>query len=447
MKCAVSAIYMDVLPPELWGEVHAYVIGMARTARVAMPAGAAALLPLLGLIESEVLPAKLVKQLSFYLGPEHVPNVRAPNARVIGLSETQHVQDFGNEVVERVKRIARLGGLVELELIGAGQEHIDALGCVSHSISLIYIRVSALTNLEAVRHVPAVYLSACPALTDIRALGSQKDIRLYDCPGIVDVSSLAGVGRLQFIKCGGITSISGLGAQKKLIIHKCYISDFSEVARVPYLDIAGSGVTELFDAENDTLLLSCNELTDISRLRSVKHLDILDCPNVARGLPSLANVTNTLIIAGLDDANILRVLRAPTIYLHNSAVKDISRLGYASDVNLYDCPNVADVSPLRRARKVCLERCASVRDVAPLCDVRELRLNNIRADYASLGRQYRLDIRFSKYEEMPVVGYRNVRHCYDVRLLGCPEVIDELRNDHARATESPARMRHLYTLK
>ena len=330
------------------------------------------------------------------------------------------VQSFADDVLRPLTLLARLDCRVLLELTGCAQEHVDALGNssrVCECISEISIRHGTLTNTEALKGIPRVSLTQCHDLRDAQGLGAAEVVTVEDCP-VRDVSGFAGVKNLHLIDCTEITSIADLGGQRVLTIDKCPgISDFKSVAKVPLLTILHSGLTELFEAENDTLrLYSCPLLTDVGKIVRVRCLILSGCPNVATGLCSLSRVTDTLSIARLTD---LSMLRASHIIITHSAVADISHLRYATSVSLCDCPNVVDVSALRDAQHVYLYQCGGIKDVTPLRNVKSLYcLRMDAADCSKLGAHYSLSItnKECKPPYLYAADCRELRHCYRVTL-------------------------------
>ena len=313
--------------------------------------------------------------------------------RYLAAPSSTLVRDIA-EVRGLLEKLARLGCSVSLQLMECRQEHVDALADAYAHVYAISIMGSPLTSVEAIKNVPDIRLLDCHALIDINALGSQKCVRICNCP-VKDISCLAGVKTLEISNCEEITSISCLGRQDRLCVAYCpHVIDFAAVARVPYLSIRGSNLTELFDAENETLQLSgCVRLTDIGRLRDVKRLSIYNCPLITAGLHVLASVVEELRIEGVLDAPtlpLLPVLRARTVDIRQGALSKVACLRNATNVTLVRCLSVHDVAPLRHARKVCLEQCTGVRDVTPLRNVPILHLFSINADCSCLGSQYSL---------------------------------------------------------
>ena len=404
---------MDVLPPELWGEIDKYT----RDGHLRW----------LGLAELGItVRSRVITKGYHFEGGEGRCPVSPKCTLVRSVAEVRGP----------LEKLARLGCPVALQLVECSQEHVDALAGAYACVCAITIKWSALTSVEAIKGIPDVCLLNCHALIDIGTLGTQKCVRIDRCP-VKDISSLADVKTLEINSCAEITSISCLGRQDRLCVAYCpHVIDFAAVARVPRLSIRGGNLTELFDAENETLTLSgCRQLTDISRLKDVRCLSVNNCPNIAVGIHVLANVTKELRIAGAPNTSVRPlspVLRARAVYiryctLSNTAclrnvenvtlvhcpnivdvaplhgarkvclescagIKDITPLRNVENVTLVHCPNIVDVATLRGARKVYLESCAGIKDIAPLRDVPILHLFSINADCSCLGSQYRLEL-------------------------------------------------------
>ena len=391
---------MDVLPPELWGLIQDYV-----------PDGEP--------LRTGLLALSLVE-------PEVALVCREPVVRLCPIAAPTDDQ-LVSIVCPLLERLPRAGGLATLVLNRYCQAHVGRL-TFEHVNDITIHSCFTLSNVEPLKIIPHVSLLHCTALTDISALGVQQSVSIRNC-AITDVSSLAHVQKVTLVDCCQLTSIRGLGRQKTLTVGGCPdVTDFSAAAAVPRLSIWNSNLTELFEAENRVLAMrDCPRLTDISKLKNVKQLSFIRCPNIATGLSSLQNVSDALIIRGLTD---LSMLRARRVYLYDSPVVDISRLCHAVGVALYDCPNVVDVSPLRHAREVELARCESIRDITSLANVRMLILTDMNADAVvsdaggtQPGARYSVVMRCNRRSDsMCTMDSSSLRNCYAVNITQHPNV-------------------------
>ena len=401
---------MDILPPELWGLVQDYIPDSDSIPPHILDDAPATRLPLVYLIEPDV--TSVCRKPVMYWCP------------VPAMSE--------QDVRSSLERLARVGGLVSLTLERYRPEQINRL-VFSHIRHITITLCDTLTNVEPLKNIPHVSLLNCAALTDISPLGAQQSVSIRSCP-VLDVSSLAHVKQVSLIKCRRLTSISGLGRQKVLIVGECKgIADLSAAATMPYLVIWKSKMTELFESENEVLTVEdCSRLTDISKLKNVRHLRIHRCPNIAVGLSALQNVCGSVSIDGLTD---LSMLRARHIRLYDSPVANISRLRHAEKVTLHNCPNVVDVSPLQYAREVTLSRCAGVKDITPLANVRMLELSDM--DVVPQSAPHTLIMhRYSFGASTRMIDCAGLRNCYSVNITQHPNITKALFRE--------GRVRHLH---
>ena len=358
---------MNVLPPELWGEIQGYLCCKILPGRHGYTHGNT----VLGLLSQDVQFPDPTEGAPIESDPGDVPDY--PSMQIDNVQCTPDA--FKMDMVFRdygAKQIARLRPML------AHVARITLYNC-------------KITDAGALRDIPHVTLSQCPRLADIGALGRQQSLCITDCPKILDYSGLAAV---------------------------------------PTLHLYRATMTRLFAAENETLTLGdCANLTDIGALQNVSNFALHRCRNITTGWQALANVADTISIMDVDILA-LPALRARRIHISNSNVRDVSRLSCAAEVRLDRCPNVGDVSPLAGVRSVRLERCEGVRDVTALRHVKILELFDMDLDCTSLGGAYHLDIRNDRaalLQHACIADLAALRNCYRLIVYRQPGVRDAAR--------------------
>ena len=404
---------MDVLPPELWGEICAHLVEDC--------------LHLSGLTEPDIVPQiRPYKRSLMHYADKFSPKNRTEE-----------------EILAYLTRSSGLRARVYLTLSGCCPLRIPELSSRFAQIEVISLMNCGIADVSCIAHIPVVHLFYCRDLVDISPLGGQdfvdimccpvRDVSslaavrcvcLTECPAVTDVSSLAGVEHLTLARCDGIASISSLGGEnsrlRSLQVEHCGgIADFSAFARTPGLRIAGSDMAELFDAENDVLALwDCAHLTDISRLRVAGTVDITRCP-IRTGQHTLANVLKRVRLSAVPDIPGLPTMRARSVSILHGSLQSVACLKNVARVTLSNCPNVADVSPLSGATRIVLDDCAAVRDISALQHVKWLQVVDMDLDFTSLRSCYHLCLWRSDGQRVAHrINSAALGHCYDLRVCG-----------------------------
>ena len=371
---------MDVLPPELWGEICVYAFDEIYRGYNYRGYDSATLSPLI----CREFGRKRRRTVVRLDGSGNCKRLRLLQQLPcdITLMITREAAAFC-ELVRDLESIEDLRPLTPPRWLDTGsiEEFANLDG-----ITLYYCNVS---DVGALRHVSHISLQWCSMLADISQLGGQQSVRISGCL-ITDVRSLADVPDVTLQSCPQLSDVSCLGRQKKLALLECRnITDISTLTRVPHLHIRNAGVTALPPMENTHLCVAaCPRLTDISRLGAVGTLRI-NCYSTTPtpGRPFLYSPAHPL-------AGTHALAGCPKIVLNFIDISDLRPLRGAKSVDLLDCPNVRDLSPLDGCPRVRLHRCEGVTDVSPLRHAREVCLDSCTSvtDVSSLGGVWSLSL-------------------------------------------------------
>ena len=460
---------MDVLPPELWGEITAYLA--AERWKTSPRRSATAVLALLSaeLLSAELLLAcgkKVVTLVEDDRKEFRRLRLLKWKACEISLAITWGAATFG-ELVSALQDAddERLTHQRPPRRRAAGVPHAHsglvlavAESCVFTNVHTITLYQCGVRDVGALQLVPHVELQECPRLTDISLLGAQQSVEIRRCP-VRDVRSLATVPDVILQDCDQLADVSCLGGQTRLILHGCLsIADYRALTNVRHLTIHGTRMVELPPMENDYLCISaCPLLSDVSRLGTVGSM-IINClthdtePTTGRiinisdarrlgGVWSLARVRKLIALIHVDIRDLRPLGGADEVYLDRCPnVRDLSPLSGAKAVTLQRCEGVADVTPLRAVRRVRIEECAGITDISALHHCHTLSFysadNQLPLVVAPLGTHYHL-IYVNTYCGPPLLHY-DVQGCY--RLLA-----DRLDEHETIVTKvSNGRIRHCY---
>ena len=394
---------MDVLPPELWGEVYAYTPAPESFIRLG-PNGARLLTVTTLVLLSEELPTPPGAQLITL-------NCDTGDRR---LSDTgsRRLSDTAECSFARLRQCIKRDCKITLQLLGSRDAtYRELAGALTEAYAAHLIQAFArppahsepalfenihtiefcrcdISDVGELRRVRRVMLASCPRLTDISLLGAQQSVRISHCPLLVCVDSLAAVPDVALLACPLVADVSRLGRQTRLSLCDCpAIEDYSTLTRVSHLHIWKTGMTVLPPMENDILVIEeCPRLTDISRLVGVGWLR-LDCRRYRRdgppeadsclrtGLSSLARVREQVDLCCVEISDLRPLRGVKTVGLdHCPGVRDLTPLSGAHKVHLWSCAGVTDVSALKNVPEVRIEYCAGVTNLAALAGVHTLLL-------------------------------------------------------------------------
>eukprot|EP01040_Poterioochromonas_malhamensis_P015041 gene15041-16759_t len=124
---------------------------------------------------------------------------------------------------------------------------------------------SSAVDVSPLKNVPFLHLEEFYNLTDVSMLGNARYLNLSGCVSIEDVSALGNVSVLILSRCFAVVDVSGLGKSNHLL-------DLSYCKRIT--DVSSLGSIE------HLILYQLPLVEDISMLRNVRQLNIMDCRSV-----------------------------------------------------------------------------------------------------------------------------------------------------------------------
>jgi hypothetical protein len=142
-----------------------------------------------------------------------------------------------------------------------------------------------LLNYQSLSHLKSLRIWSDPLLCDISCFQNVRELDFSQCVGIVDVSSLGKVHKLCLFGCTRITDVSALMNVHTLDLGRCFgVSDVSCLTNVVELRLhqfRGSNLSGLLNVKR--LWISfCDNITDISILKTLKLLSVSNCPHITR---------------------------------------------------------------------------------------------------------------------------------------------------------------------
>ena len=339
---------MDVLPPELWGEIEPYLPDA-----------------LLGLLSREIPPAR-------------------QRAVVIDAVDISNDSYRGDAPIMRLNRIhcSPTECKQEISFYKYSVRGLRLVRPLFAQLVRINILACSITDASPLRDVPDVLLRNCPELADIRALGGQKELRIVNCPKVLDFSSLTRVPTLTLERVN-ITQIAE-AANDSLTLINCPLLASIGIQRVSRL-----------------YLWSCTGVADLRGVTAVTQSLHLGHMKIAH-LPALSTRIVVLHDCGVVDISGLKhVERVHLSCCHG--ITDVSPLQFARGVYLRNCRGVADITPLARVADLRLHHlkvdytCLGAQyrlDITPLtpqtsqCETHINSYASLQQCYAKLGNCY-----------------------------------------------------------
>ena len=269
---------------------------------------------------------------------------------------------------------------------------------------------------EALGRVHTLELHNCPRLTTVAGLAGVHTLSLRGCKNIANAHALARVHTLdlgdgasdQLYKFRALANVHWLNLSHSFIcdedvaclsrvhtltLHSCEISDVSALGGVHHLDLSGcrniSDVSAL-SRVHTLLLKQCPGIADVAffrkKLGGVHTLDLSGCVNV-RDVSALKSV-HTLLLDDLSDIDATPLGgNARLSVKRHRGVLDVSALGRVEDLDLSECDEVRSLSRLTGLRVLSLAEYRAAFDPSPFgrCRVLDLR-ECLITDVSALGR-------------------------------------------------------------
>jgi Leucine-rich repeat (LRR) protein len=153
-------------------------------------------------------------------------------------------------------------------------------------VSLTFVKIE--NYFQGFSHLESLSISHVPSLTYVNCFGTIPKLTFKGCKGIRDVSALGKSYYLDLSYCDNIKDVSALGNVRILNLNYCYlVTEVSALKNVYQLHIEGFQGEELLGLKNVVKLFlqdSC-KVTDLSPLRKVQMLDILNCTQISHFHP------------------------------------------------------------------------------------------------------------------------------------------------------------------
>jgi hypothetical protein len=137
-------------------------------------------------------------------------------------------------------------------------------------------------------HLDSLSISNDGSLRDVSCFTTIQRLTFDNCQGIRDVSSLGNVYHLKLSSCENISDVSALGNVHTLYLNQCpLVTDVSALTNVYELHLEGFTGDQLIGLENVVKLFLSNSLkiTDLSPLRKVQILNLVNCKQISRFQP------------------------------------------------------------------------------------------------------------------------------------------------------------------
>lgn len=223
-----------------------------------------------------------------------------------------------------------------------------------------------------------------------------------------------------------LTILGKLYSLRLLIRSHCIPASLSEIGRVHHLSLWGEEVTDVSALRNvhHLELNFCQKVTDVSALGTVHHLLLNNCNNII-DVSALSNVRYLEILQcnGVTDVSVVleRVHRLRLIACDSLTNITMPVSSTVRHLSLVSCRKVTDVSALGGVHHLELEY-LDITDVSMLGNVHHLVLNGclLVTDVSALGHVHHLELHFC----MNVTDVSALRTVHHLKLISCIGVMD-----------------------
>jgi hypothetical protein len=265
----------------------------------------------------------------------------------------------------------------------------------------------------------------CPSITDTSKLGRVRILNISGCPGITDISTLTKVEQLSMSQCPRLSKnnnqktldiLESLDTLAELNFAYCSLTSAPRLKNVVILDLSYSqylhDVSALDGSAVEELkLICCPNLSDITRLHSIRVLDISDSLGITdlSGLWAVKKLTmgtseppRFFITEGLETFQQLRYLAMGIVQNHQEL---IPHLKHAPDLKeLVLTYTEFNFSELTQVESLTLNHCSDL--VSVPASLRSLRSLTI----------YECE-NFTTLSELPSLGVLRIWNCDSLRVL------------------------------
>jgi len=242
---------------------------------------------------------------------------------------------------------------------------VEQIQLLYHITDIEFMNIPDITHFPCIIGCEILTLRNLPSLIYIERSLEIKEILLDSCSSIQNVTTFMNIPNITFIRCESLTDISCLGhknQQRKINITEC--DNIKDVTHLKDIDILR--------------LRYLKSISDISTLGNVRHLEIVECPQI-NDIHYLANNYYLNIdscdfdLKGYQSLSTVSILK-----LNDCSIEDVSFFHNLHSIELAYCPLLVDVSPLGNVYQVILRSCSCILHVNGLGNVTSLSL--IRCD-------------------------------------------------------------------
>lgn len=141
---------------------------------------------------------------------------------------------------------------------------IKNFSCLTRQISLTLVNNSNLTNISNFHNLQEIVLSRCHSF--------------------IDITPFKGIPKLSLSYCPQIYDISVLGNHKELKINACsdILKGYPILYGIPVVELCACDISDLtiLNASKIVKLERCDEIIDVSPLRTVNEVSLIDCAKI-----------------------------------------------------------------------------------------------------------------------------------------------------------------------
>jgi hypothetical protein len=258
-------------------------------------------------------------------------------------------------------------------------------------------------------------------------LSSLQSLSLHNCRNLIDVSNLSHLKKLSLSLCHTIVNISPLKNIPELSITSCpRVIDFQSLKNWSFSLVANLTLKAISFQEKPQLvqLSKCHELIDLTPLKSIYSLELIDCDQLFDLSPLTENTTLTisfshrendnyhlkgyeslcklkklkLVGCNLVDLNCFQRLEAGQFqFCHHLREVSLPNPSLIKKIEFYDCRLFSSITGLQEAKIVNINNC--------------LQLSNI----SGLGRNQRVKISSND----KIKDFSSLRSVTDVHIYNC----------------------------
>ncbi len=393
------------------------------------------------------------------------------------LSNFSHIESVGRGATCTGSYIPPIPAVKELKL--GGCLSLTDVSNLSHLSKLEMGGTPSLTDISPLQNIPhlsfdggdkiedfsvfnasrqkflKIYCSSL--LRDVKSFSGMRYLILQSCPELEDVSPLKGVYDLSLLSCAKVMDISGLGNHHRLVIKDCSygLIGYDSLVNIPHICLRACSISDVSVLRHATTLslLQCRAVTDVTSLRGLKSLTIVDSCREVLSIDSLCDIPNLSLsyrkevhnlrqlankrlslqfirkdafphpieadyfsfLKNIQELslyqcdNIIELIDAGRVeyfqHLHSLSIqgsmmlKHVNGLGRIPSLRIWHCHNLRDISALGRNRYVTLDHCYEIEDVSSLATVPVVDIHSCPKvkDYNCLSKVQRLSVKIQKF--------------------------------------------------